>query len=225
MSSILRGISTSTRCGTGSVQRGRRASRAVADEQAANGFPWPVTDFITLGSPLTHADMLLAGNMTDFIRRTQEHELPHCPPARELNGRFSLRHEDVDDKGREQGATVLHSAAMFAATGWTNLYFRSFAILYGDFVGGRVAPLFWAGVRDVRVRTRVWAGFLAHTHYWQRSERHADSTMSPLPQLREALDPKRAHAWPPASPTGAGGWAVGDESDRTGSRGKREHPG
>lgn len=177
----------------------RIASRAVADEQARNGFAWPVTDFVTLGSPLTHASMLLAQDKFDFTRRTQERELPHCPPARELSGRFSFQHKDIDDKGGEQRATVLHSAAMFAVTGWTNLYFRSFAIFHGDFVGGRVSPLFWAGVRDVRVRTRIWAGFLAHTQYWQRDERDFDPEVAPLPQLRAALDLKRKHSWPPAA--------------------------
>ncbi|WP_395396834.1 hypothetical protein WBP07_29655 [Novosphingobium sp. BL-8A] len=177
----------------------RVVSRAVAEEQARNGFAWPVTDFVTLGSPLTYADMLLARNTVDFTRRTQERELPHCPPARELTGRFSFSHRDVDDKGGEQRATVLHSAAMFAVTGWTNLYFRSFAILYGDFVGGRVSPLFWAGVRDVRVKTRIWGGFLAHTHYWQRDTRDGDPAVAPLPQLRSALDLKRRKAWPPGA--------------------------
>ena len=181
----------------------RTASRAVADEQERNGFSWPVTDFVTLGSPLTYADMLLAKDQTDFTRRTQERELPHCPPARELSGHFSFQHKDVDDKGHQQHATVLHSAAMFAVTGWTNLYFRSFGIVFGDFVGGRVSPLFWSGVRDVRVRTRIWAGFLAHTHYWQRDPRDRDPANAPLPQLRAALDLKRAHAWPPAAPVAA----------------------
>ncbi len=176
----------------------RIATRAVADEQTRNGFAWPVTDFVTLGSPLTHADMLLAKNTSDFTRRTQERELPHCPPARELSGHFSFSHKDVDDKGGEQRATVLHSAAMFAVTGWTNLYFRSFAILHGDFVGGRVSPLFWGGVRDVRVRTKIWAGFLAHTRYWQRNKRDRDPAVAPLLQLRSALDLKRTRTWPPA---------------------------
>lgn len=177
----------------------RTASRAVAAEQARNGFVWPVTDFVTLGSPLTHADMLLARNATDFTRRTQERELPHCPPARELSGHFSFQHKGIDDKGREQRATVLHSAAMFAVTGWTNLYFPSFAIIHGDFVGGRVAPLFWTGVRDVPVRTRIWQGFLAHTHYWQRDKRDSDLSVAPLPRLRDALDLERKQHWPAAT--------------------------
>ncbi len=177
----------------------RIASRAVAAEQARNGFVWPVTDFVTLGSPLTHADMLLAKDKVDFTRRTQERELPHCPPARELSGSFSFQHKDIDNNGGEQRATVLHSAAMFAVTGWTNLYFQSYAIFHGDFVGGRVSPLFWAGVRDVRVKTRIWAGFLTHTHYWQRDKRDSDPKVSPLPQLRGALDLTRRHAWPPGA--------------------------
>ncbi|MBX3566328.1 MAG: hypothetical protein KF730_17345 [Sphingomonas sp.] len=175
--------------------RWRRATWAVAAEQTNNGDPWLVSDFITLGSPLTHASALLARNLTDFTRRTQERELPHCPPVRELNGHFSFQHKGVDDHGGIQQAAVLHSAALFAVTGWTNLYFPVRGIIGGDFVGGPVAPLFWAGVRDIAVETKIWKGRLAHTHYWQRDARDKGPT-APLTCLREALDLKRTRPWP-----------------------------
>jgi hypothetical protein len=175
----------------------RLATREVADEQKANGDTWLVSDFVTLGSPLTYADMLLAKDGDDFIRKTQERELPHCPPARELNGRFSFQHKGYDNQGRVQNATVLNSAALFATTAWTNLYFPSFAVFYGDFVGGPVAPLFWAGVRDLIVKTKFWKGWLAHTHYWQRDARDAKLANAPLVRLREALDLGRTRHWPP----------------------------
>ena len=136
----------------------RRASRAVDDEQRANGDGWTVTDFVTLGNPLTHGALLLADDRLDFERRARERELPHCPPIRELSGKFSFEHRGVDDQGRPQRAIVPNSAAVFAVTGWTNLFFPCRYVLYGDLVGGPVAPLFWPGVRDVPVATKTWGG-------------------------------------------------------------------
>jgi len=181
----------------------RRCTWAVADEQDKNGDRWPVTDFVTLGAPLTYADLLLARNGDDFTRRTQERELPHCPPARELTGRFSFDHKGRDNAGGVQAAWVLNSAALFAATNWTNLYFPNRWLLRGDFVGGPVAPLFWAGVHDIPVVTRIWNGWLAHTHYWQRDDRDTDFATAPLIRLRQALDLGRKRPWPPAPPAAA----------------------
>jgi hypothetical protein len=174
----------------------RKATWAVADEQAGNGDPWPVTDFVTLGSPLTYGALLLAADLKDFGRRTGELELPHCPPARELNGRFSFQHRGLDMLGRPQRATVLNSGALFAATAWTNLYFPNSWILKGDYIGGPVAPMFWGGIRDVAVTTHSWGGWLAHTHYWRRDPRDIDAAVAPLVRLREALDLDRRRPWP-----------------------------
>ncbi len=143
--------------------RWRRATGAVDEEQRANGDDWLVTDFVTLGSPLAHGALLLAKDRLDFERRARERELPHCPPVRELNGKFSFEHRDFDNKGRPQRAVVLNHAAVFAVVGWTNLYFPCRHVLKGDLVGGPIAPLFWAGVRDVPVSTKTWAGWLSHT--------------------------------------------------------------
>jgi hypothetical protein len=177
--------------------RWRLATWAVDAEQRGNGDGWLVTDFVTLGSPLTHGALLLAKDQADFARRARERELPHCPPVRELNGKFSFEHRDVDDRGRAQRAIVLNHAALFAVVGWTNLYFPCHFLLKGDLVGGPIAPLFWPGVRDIAVKTRIWAGWLAHTHYWRRHPADTDPATAPLPRLREALDLKRERRWPP----------------------------
>jgi hypothetical protein len=177
----------------------RIATRAVDAEQRANGDGWLVTDFVTLGSPLTHGALLLAKDRLDFERRARERELPHCPPVRELNGKFSFEHRDVDDQGRAQRAVVLNPAAPFAVVGWTNLYFPCRFVLKGDLVGGPVAPLFWPGVRDIPVATRTWGGWLAHTHYWQRNPADTDPATAPVPRLRDALDLGNQRAWPPGA--------------------------
>ena len=53
-----------------------------------NGINWLVTDFLTLGSPLTHAEILLAKNKKDLTSKQKERELPTCPPELE-SGKFS----------------------------------------------------------------------------------------------------------------------------------------
>ena len=174
----------------------RLATRAVDDEQRANGDGWLVTDFVTLGSPLTHGALLLAKDRLDFERRARERELPHCPPVRELNGKFSFEHRGNDDQDRPQHAVVLNHAAIFAVVGWTNLYFPCRYVFKGDLVGGPIGPLFWPGIRDIAVATKTWGGWLAHTHYWERNAADTDLATAPVIRLREALDLARGHPWP-----------------------------
>lgn len=44
---------------------------------------WLISDFVTLGSPLTHAEFLLAKNNEDLKDRQSSRELPTAPPYRE----------------------------------------------------------------------------------------------------------------------------------------------
>ena len=48
--------------------------------------PWLITDFITLGSPLTHGILLLASSREDFESRKEQRELVTCPPRRDAKG-------------------------------------------------------------------------------------------------------------------------------------------
>ncbi len=201
------------------------ATRSVSAELQANGDGWLVTDFVTLGSPLTHGDMLLAKDRADFSRRTRERELPHSPPARELVGRFSFKHEDVDDQGRLQHAWLLNQGALFATTAWTNLYFLSRGVLWGDFVGGPVAPLFWAGAMDVPVRTHAWSGWLAHTHYWNRDVRDVDPVTAPVVRLRWALALSRKSITAPGASVAQATGAMPPKAAPEPVRGRRSRPG
>lgn len=81
---------------------------------------WRVTDFISMGSPLAHAQVLLAADAAELARQMAAREWPSCPPALEAT---------VVDKKPWQGfsypagasARQLHMAALFAVTRWTNL--------------------------------------------------------------------------------------------------------
>jgi pimeloyl-ACP methyl ester carboxylesterase len=172
--------------GTSDADTIQAAQRAYFAEFVLNGTPWRVTDFVTLGSPLAHADILLARNAADLQVKQRQREVPRCPPELETfvqqkvtGRRFSFPIGTGADPFR-----VPHQGACFALTRWTNLYFPNRMIVVGDLVGGELAPLFGSGVRDVKVTTRQRRGLLSHTLYW--TSRDADAPH--VQELRDALD-------------------------------------
>lgn len=121
---------------------------------------WLISDFVTLGSPLTHGNILMADKQDDFLLRKEEREYPTCPPKKDgINYSY-----ENGDKER-----YFHHATPFAVTRWTNLYFR------GDFIAGKVAPQFGYGITDIPVeyeKNFFWKMIsyispLTHTHYWR----------------------------------------------------------
>lgn len=175
------------------IAKVQEAQHRYFAELKANGNQWRVTDFVTLGSPLAHADMLLARDGPDFLQRCKDRELPTCPPQLESGTRdketvqvFSFLPKDAIRRPNH--------AALFAATRWTNLFFPCHAIFYGDVVGGPVTRLFGGWVNDVRVSTRIRFGLLSHTHYWSfpKPKKKHDDQMEELPahinELCRALD-------------------------------------
>jgi hypothetical protein len=134
---------------------------------------WLVSDFVTLGSPLTHAHYLMCRGTTedelraDFDRRTREREFPTSPP-RMIDGDLRLTFENPNTHVR-----VFHHGGQFALTRWTNLYFPVSQLLWGDAIGGEVGPVFGdpdsgSNVADVRVYTNSSQrdGFFTHNSYW-----------------------------------------------------------
>jgi hypothetical protein len=140
------------------------------------GNPWLVTDLVTLGSPLAHAAMLLADDVTDMRARQRQRELPTDPPVPEIEKdgtrRYAYRLWDLDGKPNTFRLRAIHHAGMFACTRWTNLYFPATLGVFGDIVGGAMQPWFGPGVRDIPVSTGHWLkdhSILAHTNYWHTS--------------------------------------------------------
>jgi hypothetical protein len=113
-----------------------------------------------LGSPLGHAEVLLAKNLSDLRAKQSRREVPRCPPELERNV-FSFQNGG-------QGPLLPHHAALFAPTRWTNLYFPSSWAIFGDPIGGPVVPVFGPGVKDVAVETDQQFGIFTHTLYWTR---------------------------------------------------------
>lgn len=159
------------------------AQRQAARDWAAQGRTWRVTDFVTLGSPLAHAAILLAKDAKDLATKFKAREYATCPPTLETRQQHG---EPVHSFLYRDGArSIPHHAALFGLTRWTNLYFPCKWLVVGDLIGGPVAPVFGAGVKDVAVRTDRQGGLLTHTLYWA-DEAGKDDTH--LASLLVALD-------------------------------------
>lgn len=174
------------------------AGPAPADAQAlqaaawrqhrVNTQPWLVTDLVTAGSPLTYGNFLMAAGDDLFQRAQADRILPKCPPVPEVEPgsghqrvTFDRPYSDVHT-GQSRTLTVLHHAAPFAVTRWTNLYFEvGWFGLKGDLIGGPVAPLFGDWVNDVPLPAPSFT--LAHTSYW----RPLGGNDAHLAALRQAL--------------------------------------
>src|SRR5262245_15937425 len=164
------------------------ASRALVPPR------WLVTDFVTLGSPLTYGAILQAVSAADFSEKTRLRELPTCPPnrsTRDRPGGFAV-HLFYEAAGHENDKTlILHHAAPVALTRWTNFFYQ------GDPVGGKLANIFGYGIRDIQVSEgrltgppgaggRRCNGLQLHMRYWPPFPDH-------IPELLEIL------RWRPSS--------------------------
>ena len=72
------------------VNKFQAAQSRYLDEIQSHGNKWLVTDFITLGSPLAHASLLMAREADEFRRKKEEREFPTCPPVFGGNFRSSF---------------------------------------------------------------------------------------------------------------------------------------
>ena len=180
---------------------------ALTEAQAA-GADWPITDFVTLGSPLTHAEFLMAESLPDLRDKQARRILPTCPPVLEYDGKTKLHHFTYGGDKSPSDPRKPHHAALFAYTRWTNLYSDHLALLWGDVISGPVGKVFGltgfgaevAGVRDIAVLpdldgdNRPAKGMkrlmLTHNSYWKLA-RNAEETRPDVPhhivKLREAL--------------------------------------
>lgn len=138
----------------------RNAQDAARAEFVDAGSPWIVSDFITIGSPLAHAEVLMADGVEDMRMQQGERNLPTSPPELEYDGTTQMRHFSYRNRLRsrddnEEEAALLrtpHFAAHFAFTKWTNIYSPAKAIFWGDLISGPVSDQF-AYVRRQRQST------------------------------------------------------------------------
>jgi len=151
---------------------------------------WLVSDLITLGSPLTYADYLLAKSTEEFKQKKLQREFPTCPPILDKK----LRKKSGEEKGKKSIAynipssnfLKLHHAAVFGVTRWTNIYAPASFLIFGDIIGGPLAELFGKGVRDISAKISINGGRLSHTKYWTMDKDLEKNKH--IIQLREALN-------------------------------------
>jgi hypothetical protein len=162
---------------------------------------WLITDFVTLGSPLSHAEFLMAKSKDDLQKRQQDREYPTSPPLREL---LDPKYEaDAKKAGLPLAGTPyrllafpfsagkwqLHHACPFAVTRWTNIYDPARLVAFGDLISGPAAPVFGAGIVDVNLRElRGQSWRFTHTRYWAMPGDSKKPVPKHILQLRKALD-------------------------------------
>jgi hypothetical protein len=154
------------------LEKFRERQRALWQSHRKNGLPWRITDLITLGSPLAHADVLLADGKETLDVGKDQREFPTCPPRPEDPRDGGLLWREYGEAERRHEVRILHHGAPFAVTRWTNLYFP------GDVIGGPLAHLLGNGIKDVKLCPDPNSGSAAHswrshTHYWDHGEKKA----------------------------------------------------
>ena len=175
--------------------RQREVSRSLArghctleGSPAVGCTPWLISDFVTLGSPLTHAEFLLTRDEKELDKLVAERTLPISPPVLEGRSKPSFLYRDNSTK-----TDLPHHASVFAAVRWTNIYdpHRPFLFFLGDAISGPVNGHFSGlkvvgpdgvcgnrkeleGIRDVRVCIKrnwpIFSRLFTHTQYWSWSE-------------------------------------------------------
>lgn len=144
----------------------RKLQRALWVEQRACGNGWRITDFVTLGSPLAHADLLMADTENEFRAFLESGELSACPPRVDpVSGKLGrpVNYQLAD--GQKRTMFTLRDNAVFASTRWTNIYFTTRYGLLGDPIAGPLAGLFGPAVVDYRIAPAP-GRWLAHCDYW-----------------------------------------------------------
>ena len=175
------------------LARYRIMQRALFDEQRALGNPWLITDLVTLGSPLTHAEFLLAKDRPGLLAKIEERVLPACPPYPELDdaGKRAIAYLPNRPFTGSFAMRTLHHAAPFGPTRWTNIYDPHRFIVFGDIVSGPCAREFGPGVKDMPVKVKGRLGrIFTHTEYWWWDDRRHRPENPPehIRRLREALN-------------------------------------
>jgi hypothetical protein len=170
--------------------RRRLAGRPAAAAANQADPRWLISDLVTFGSPLTHAEFLIAADHVDLETRKAARELPQSPPYREFLDPNVLQRAQATpgmpianpaDQTRLMSYPVvnanhtwmLHHAAPFAPVRWTNVYDPATLVFFGDVIGGPLRPVFGPAIIDVDLKTlrgghQSWT--FTHTKYWALDE-------------------------------------------------------
>lgn len=175
----------------------RLAETTVPTGQAGTRAAWLISDLVTVGSPLTHADFLIAQSLCDLRVSVLMREMLRCPPVMEPGQDGDWRFSFIDPKGSTTWRP--HHAAALGPVRWTNLHDSSSPLSFwlGDLVSGPVAQHFGPGVVDVPVRIARPKGLLrwlglarlfTHTLYWTDFLRGTDQLGRTPPHVQALRD-------------------------------------
>jgi hypothetical protein len=159
---------------------------------------WRITDLITLGSPLAHAEFLLADSVDEVRKAFDERRFATSPPHPDpILGPTML----YPGKGTE--TLYPHFAAQFAAVKWTNIHDHSHVPLLGDLISGSLTWLFGPGIDEHKVaikrphRPWILRRIFTHTQYWTWDDSYvadeAQRTNAAAPGL--TLPERRKELW------------------------------
>lgn len=142
--------------------------RSLSNARDTDGKPlWLVSDFVTMGAPLSKADVLLARDSGDLEKRISYRELPTNPPRSERETQVQFSYPPTGT------SRIPHHGAVFAPVVWSNIYYPNLLGLIGDFISGPVAPQLGAGIRDIRVP--IGFPMFRHLSYWAKPEKGRSS--------------------------------------------------
>ena len=165
----------------------RRAQFAVYSELRTSKRPWLISDFVTIGSPLTHAEFLMARDKQELQAFIQDRLLSKSPPEPDED-----RSSIIYSVGRAKPKYVHHAAA-FAAARWTNIFDPNSLILFGDIISGSLTENFGQGIEEYQVEIQrpfvfglQWR-FFTHTLYWRWRREYEDGVPEHIGALRSAV--------------------------------------
>jgi hypothetical protein len=155
----------------------------------AQGNPWLITDFISVGTPMYFADKLFTKTRTEFQNAVDRSEMPTAPPIAEHEGYNNVNGTGLWFSWKNGHRRVLHDGAPFAVVRWTNMWFPAKLGFFGDWFAGPLAPLFGPGIADIELSGnkpwRLIPGY-AHAIYFKFPEDTGPDSVTT--HLRDALD-------------------------------------
>lgn len=164
----------------------QKAQLTLFQEMRSHGLPWLITDFVSVGTPMTFADLLLTSNRRHFDLLRKRTELPQCPPRSDTESVEGPTPKKVSYGWRNKRRLVTGSP--FAVVRWTNLWFPAELGFFGDWFGGPLQPLFGSGIKDIKVTGNKWKRLLpggAHSLYFSFAAKADEDDIAK--HLRDAL--------------------------------------
>jgi hypothetical protein len=150
-----------------------------AQTHRTQGKSWCITDFVTIGTPLALADLVLTRPSLSSGFKKSDAAL-----RRELFDGLMRRGVLVECPANSPSADddALDVESPFTVTNWTNVWFPvTRGDRRGDWFGGELAKLFGAGIRDIAVTgnepERLMPGS-AHTEYFSHPDKDEEGDIA-----------------------------------------------